>query len=1042
MARLKKMLLAREIDAVEQGLELVFSLDNPEVHEALLNGVEFNDGRFKPNNIFSGTRPAQPFHDYALWNLVARLETDKAAALRKAATSLIISRDHARGPDKISLKRIERLSALESLRLEGPWVLENAGAIGALPALKRLTLSVKGLDGGYAGLERAASLEQIKIRVADDDDTLAGLSIPTLKIVEVEQTRAKRLQGFAKLKNLVTLNISGATQLEDINELAELPKLEQLQLHGTAFTQTAVFRCPSLKTLRIQNTQMRSLVGLGKLPALESLYIWSAPSLTEVGALECPKLQTINLHQTGLKSLQGMGELPALKEISVTYGHQLAELSTLNCPSLEKIVLRQVGLHSLAGLDAAPKLQQATIYGAAELSEIGFTQPSPITSLTLGNSRKLEQVSSLEHAFALETLSLESCNALQDISSLAKISGLKSLRLSYAPVKSIEPLAELHKLESVYLHALQGLEHLDRLPEVPKFGIGGEGRLNLSSFKSLRSIKGLASLSQEVEHVDLHGCVALTSLDGLEGVQGMKSLDLRRCTKLEDLSALEDCDVRVIAIRESNVVKEELPESVAWAASVAERVDFSRMKTRQPRVVKRKYPVPEAMVPDWISVQKGIQQRSAEGIKDVLKVAKASGKQELFDAVLKGVRWREQAGYHSLEGGGPLRRLPGALGGVLAWNLLEVAPEGTKSAKAALQNAPEALSASTEQIGQAAQLGLSKIKRAKLTRGALTASMQLEKLPNLRLVELNCDLGETGDLSALHAASNLEHLLFGYYWGKALDLSSLSGLRKLRGLFFSGEMKFQGMEHLQSMEHLRFLKLFKPGTKSALAGVHGLTHLELRGQSATAAIAAADLPKLEWLTIAESATLDLETLGKCTALRALTIESAAIEAGAERFSALPHLENLTIRSGRSFTQVVLPKRLKHLSITSSNLEDLELLEGMESLETLDLSRCSTLKSLEGLPSLPNLVSLKMSQIYGPGLDLTPLKACTKLERIGLYYTQLQHAEVLSELPALEAIHTSAKPAIPEPLHPKVQAAMLVLPSMGGLEALFRSGELT
>ena len=74
---------ARDINLIDQGLELVRSLDNDSLYQKLLKGIHYKvfksktrsgqeqeNGHLVPNSTFKGTGPAQPYLDYAMIGLI------------------------------------------------------------------------------------------------------------------------------------------------------------------------------------------------------------------------------------------------------------------------------------------------------------------------------------------------------------------------------------------------------------------------------------------------------------------------------------------------------------------------------------------------------------------------------------------------------------------------------------------------------------------------------------------------------------------------------------------------------------------------------------------------------------------------------------------------------------------------------------------------------------------------------------------------------------------------------------------------------------
>ena len=69
--KIKKLLKTRDYNYVDSALELLRSLEDKSLYEYFLAGVKINsDGTLVTTNIFSGSRQAQPYFDYALISLI------------------------------------------------------------------------------------------------------------------------------------------------------------------------------------------------------------------------------------------------------------------------------------------------------------------------------------------------------------------------------------------------------------------------------------------------------------------------------------------------------------------------------------------------------------------------------------------------------------------------------------------------------------------------------------------------------------------------------------------------------------------------------------------------------------------------------------------------------------------------------------------------------------------------------------------------------------------------------------------------------------
>mgnify|MGYP006202543249 CR=1 FL=1 len=70
VTKIKKFLKQRDYEAINTGIELARGLNDPAVFEALLEGCAIGETGLVRSKTFSGSGPAQPYLDYALWNLI------------------------------------------------------------------------------------------------------------------------------------------------------------------------------------------------------------------------------------------------------------------------------------------------------------------------------------------------------------------------------------------------------------------------------------------------------------------------------------------------------------------------------------------------------------------------------------------------------------------------------------------------------------------------------------------------------------------------------------------------------------------------------------------------------------------------------------------------------------------------------------------------------------------------------------------------------------------------------------------------------------
>jgi len=204
-AKLKKFLKQRDYIAIDQGIELARSLSDPLVYESLLEGCKIdNEGSLIRNKAFSGSGPAQPYLDYALWNLIGHApeKTQMDNSLKRTnITVLQLSNDVTNGgniPDWVY-----ECSRLEVLNWKGI-CSEISSDIQKLTKLKELRIIKAGLT-------------EIPEIIYD----LKDLTILNLRSNPISKISSK----IKFLNNLQELNIEYC-QIKDLpNELFNLKEL-------------------------------------------------------------------------------------------------------------------------------------------------------------------------------------------------------------------------------------------------------------------------------------------------------------------------------------------------------------------------------------------------------------------------------------------------------------------------------------------------------------------------------------------------------------------------------------------------------------------------------------------------------------------------------------------------------------------------------------------------------------------------------------------------------------------------------------------------
>lgn len=207
--------------------------------------------------------------------------------------------------------------------------LEDASEVVALKNLLHLNLENNALESiPLEAFERPSSDDD-----GNDDDgegegeedgEESGL-LPNLQVVNVAGNAIKELKTEVPFKSLKHLN-ANFNQLENIDGLTDLPKLESVELRGNRLSNLdALSGLSGLKFIWAAEQQedgLTSLEGLDELPSLERLHVRGNPGLNSFLGIgkDLPKLQHINARETGFESfeeLKPLAALPELKSISL-----------------------------------------------------------------------------------------------------------------------------------------------------------------------------------------------------------------------------------------------------------------------------------------------------------------------------------------------------------------------------------------------------------------------------------------------------------------------------------------------------------------------------------------------------------------------------------------------------------------------------------------------------------------------------------------------------------------------------------------------------
>jgi hypothetical protein len=500
-----KLLSSREISNVLMGLELSAALE-PDALHTLVADISVKDGKLSRGKRFTGTGPAQPYLDLALFGLMSRAPAaSPLPKLRAQITEL----------DLVLLSKaypLDGFTALTRLSLHvGDDTTPDLTGFGPMPKLTHLKI-----NGKRWGSSSAAALT-----------SLSGLQAPNLIEVDLSNSRVQEISALLLSPKITQLDLSDNPGLTDISGLeACAPRLEALILNG----------CKQVTSLEVLKTAQR----------LKSLDLRDCECLTSILPLAtCKSLEMIELDRCkSLCSLEGISEL-GIKPHTWYNGSGPTRFSLNGCSALTSLNY----LPSFGGT-----LQSLSADHTTALKTLEGLRNYPSLSEFRADHSGLKDIGNISASPALTSICLRHCDQLKDVTPLGQLTSLADVDLTNSAVTTM-PSSWRGPVKNLILKNCSSLTSLGMLPsELVKLvcdecssltrlaGMQSCNKLEVISVKSCPVLKDLGTPPASTREIHARGCMNLTSLKGLEGCPALTlvaipttALDIRA---LKDLPAL------------------------------------------------------------------------------------------------------------------------------------------------------------------------------------------------------------------------------------------------------------------------------------------------------------------------------------------------------------------------------------------------------------------------------------------------------------------------------------------------------------------------
>ena len=258
VAKLKKLLLSKELDLIDQGVELAVTLDDPDVFAALLDGVtverkpiadvamnrsgypremlrHWEDAydAIGANSVFQHGALLRPFREHALRALIANAPEsyEHGAKLRAKLERVVLVGSHKRyGYGPVDVTPCAKLPNLETIAVQ---CVSEIRGLDHLDEMKNLELFTAWACRGFEQLTlRSKTLREVRL-FAVDMTALDG-SLPNVVRMSYDWAPLVFPDPLPPIEELRVGSIE--LDAQDFDRIAKLPKLGNLELRGTKQT--------------------------------------------------------------------------------------------------------------------------------------------------------------------------------------------------------------------------------------------------------------------------------------------------------------------------------------------------------------------------------------------------------------------------------------------------------------------------------------------------------------------------------------------------------------------------------------------------------------------------------------------------------------------------------------------------------------------------------------------------------------------------------------------------------------------------------------
>jgi hypothetical protein len=469
---IKKLLQSREIPEIKSAVAMAIETNSQSLYADLLLGVVYEEKKLKPNKLFSGTGPAQPFLNTAMMGMVfgASLCNNQWKTFCEDIVELnidIVTMDY--------LNCFKNLKTLVLIQVKEFTINLN------LPSLEIFEIREYGWGSGITekiSLTQLSGCKKLKsINVAREIivDNLTGLNelenLEYLNFKDIEGLKMKDLMDLSNCKKLRRLEIkqsygnhvSTRNKINSLNGIQGLTQLEKISFQNAEISDTtALAQMDWLKEISVdENDSLVEFTPPQNAINLESLHFSDCPNLSVLGNGIFPSKLSMYFNNTGFESFPELNGVKSFSSLGIRYSKKLKDLNGLKKVNAldDKNSLELDGCEKIVNLDGIAHIEGLSLrIDTKKIPEI--LVPNGVKVIDAPHLTSLVNINKYEF---IEKLDISS-SSVKDLTYLSELKNLKFLNLG--TTKELKNLKGLEKVTSLEILSLIDTENLEDISAI------------------------------------------------------------------------------------------------------------------------------------------------------------------------------------------------------------------------------------------------------------------------------------------------------------------------------------------------------------------------------------------------------------------------------------------------------------------------------------------------------------------------------------------------------------------------------------------------